>query len=283
MSGLTAELAVSRSVRDIAGILDAVQGPAPGDPYVAPPPRRPYLEELGADPGRLRVGLMTEPPLDVQPDRGVVEAAREAGRMLESLGHAVEEAGPSGLEGLDVVDSFLTRWMAGQALLLDQLGAAVGREVRGDDVEPLTWALAEEGRRRSAARYLAAVAQHQAAARAIAAWFGSGFDLLLTPTMGEPPTALGAFDDSGPEPLRAAERGVLTAAFTALFNATGQPAITLPLQWSEGGLPLGVQLVAAYGREDLLIRVAAQLEEAHPWAQRLPPVFAARSTQTTSG
>jgi amidase len=283
MSGLTAELAVSRSVRDTAAILDAVQGPAPGDPYVAPPPQRPYVEELGADPGRLRVGLMTEPPLEVTPDRAVLEAAREAGGLLESLGHAVEEAHPSGLEGLDIVDTFLTRWMAGQALLLEQVGAVVGREVGSDDVEPLTWALAQEGRRRSASQYLAADAQHQLATRMVAAWFVTGFDLLLTPSMGEPPTALGAFDDSGPEPMRAIEQGVLTAAFTALFNATGQPAISLPLHWSDEGLPIGVQLVSGYGREDLLIRVAAQLEEARPWAQRLPPVFAARSAQTTSG
>ena len=184
----------------------------------------------------------------------MVEAARDAGVLLESLGHAVEEGGPGGLEGMDVVDTFLTRWMAGQAITLDQLGIVVGREVGPEDVEPLTWALAQEGRRRSAGQYLGAVAQHQGAARAIAGWFESGFDLLLTPTMGEPPTPLGAFDDSGPEPLRTIQRGVLTAAFTAIFNATGQPAISLPLHWGEDSLPIGVQLVAPCGREDLLIR-----------------------------
>ena len=108
----------------------------------------------------------------------------------------------------------------------------------------------------------------------IAGWFESGFDLLLTPTMGEPPTPLGAFDDSGPEPIRAIERGVLTAAFTAILNATGQPGISLPLHWGDDGLPIGVQLVAPCGREDVLIRVAAQLEQARPWAGRVPPLFA---------
>jgi amidase len=175
---------------------------------------------------------------------------------------------------MDVVDTFLTRWMAGQAATLDQLGTLVGRQVGPEDVEPLTWALAEEGRRRSAGQYLGAVAQHQGAARAIAGWFESGFDLLLTPTMGEPPTALGAFDDSGPEPLRTIQRGVQTAAFTAIFNATGQPAISLPLHRNDDGLPIGVQLIAPCGREDVLIRVGAQLERARPWADRLPPVFA---------
>jgi amidase len=274
MSGLAEELVVSKSVRDTATVLDAVHGPAPGDPYVASPPGRPYLNEVGADPGGLRIGLATEPPVDVTPDAEVVEAAHDAGRLLESLGHSVEEGGPGGIEGMDIIDSFLTRWMAGQAATLDQLAAVVGRPLRHEDVEPLTWALAEEGRRRSAAQYLGAVAQHQVMARLIAGWFESGFDLLLTPTMGEPPTQLGSFDDSGPEPLETIHRGVRTAAFTAALNATGQPAISLPLHWSDGGLPIGVQLVAPCGREDVLIRVGAQLEEARPWATRPAPTYA---------
>ncbi len=275
MSGLTAELVVSRSVRDTAAILDAVHGPAPGDPYVAPPPGRPYVEELRAEAGRLRVGLLTEPPLEAAPDPVVIEAARDAGRLLESLDHVVEESWPGGFDEVDIVDTFLTRWMAGQAQALDQLGAIIGRKVTEDDVEPLTWALAEEGWRRSSAQYLEAVGQHQTITRLIAGWYESGFDLLMTPTMGEPPTPLGAFDDSGPDPMDAIMRGAKTAAFTALFNATGQPAISLPLCWSDEGLPIGIQLVAAYGREDVLIRIAAQLEEARPWAERTPPVFAA--------
>jgi amidase len=274
MSGLSEELVVSRSVRDTAAVLDAVHGSAPGDPYVAPAPGRPYLEEVGAGPAALRIGLTTQPFLDVTPDPAVVEAALDAGRLLESLGHHVEEGGPGRVEGVDLVDTFLTRWMAGQATALDQLGLLLGREVGPEDVEPLTWALAEEGRRRSASHYLGAVAQHQAVARAMAGWFESGFDLLLTPTMGEPPTPLGAFDDSGPEPLRAIERGVQTAAFTPIANATGQPAISLPLHWGDDGLPIGVQLLAPLGREDVLIRAAAQLEQARPWADRHPPVFA---------
>lgn len=274
MSGLSVDLAVSRTVRDTAGVLEAVEGPAPGDPYVAPAPARPYTQEVGADPGALRVGLVVEPFLDVTPDPLVVEAARDAARLLESLGHSVEEAGPQGVSDFDVVDTFLTRWMAGQAATLDELGALMGRRPGPDDVEPLTWALAGEGWRRSAASYLEAVSQHQMITRMVAAWHESGFDLMLTPTMGEPPVPLGTFDDSGPEPLAAIERGTLTAAFTALFNATGQPAISLPLHWTEDGLPVGIQLAAAYGREDVLLRVAAQLEEARPWSARVAPTFA---------
>jgi amidase len=274
MSGLTADLAVSRSVRDTAGVLEAVEGPAPGDPYVAPAPLRPYTEEVGADPGKLRVGLVTEPFLDVAPDPVVVGAARDTAALLESLGHSVSEDRPSGFEEVDILDTFLTRWMAGQASTLDELGTLIGRPIGPGDVEPLTWALAEEGWRRSAAQYLEAVSQHQLVTRIVAAWHESGFDLMLTPTMGELPTPLGAFDDSGPEPIAAIERGVPTAAFTALFNATGQPAISLPLHWSDDGLPVGIQLIAAYGREDLLIRIASQLEQARPWADRVPPIFA---------
>jgi amidase len=276
MSGLTVELVVSRSVRDTAAILEAVHGPAPGDPYVAPPPARPYTEDVGADPGKLRVGLLTEPQLDgAEPNAAVAEAARDAARLLESLGHTIEESYPTGFEELDLLDSFLTRWMAGQAATLDQLGIVVGREIGPDDVEPLTWALAEEGRRRTAAQYLAAVGRHQLVSRMVAAWFESGFDLLLTPTLGEPPPPLGSFDDSGGDPVAALLRGAQTAAFTANFNVTGQPAISLPLHWGEDGLPHGVQLVASFGEEDLLIRVAAQLEEARPWADRVPTAVAA--------
>ena len=275
MSGLTVDLAVSRSVRDTAAVLEAVHGPAPGDPYVAPEPLGPYTEEVRADPGQLRVGLVTDPFLDVTPDPVVVEAARDAAALLESLGHVVSEDRPTGFEGVDMIETFLTRWMAGQAATLDSLGTLLGKPIGPGDVEPLTWALAEEGWRRSGAEYLDAVAQHQMVSRIVAAWHESGFDLMLTPTMGEPPTPLGAFDDSGPDPIAAIQRGVPTAAFTALFNATGQPAISLPLHWSEDDLPIGVQLVAPFGREDLLIRVAAQLEEARPWAGRVPPTFAA--------
>src|SRR3954471_3532640 len=273
-AGLTVELVVSKSVRDTAAILEAVHGPAPGDPYHAPPPSRPYTEEGGADPGKLRIGLLTEPLLEAEPNEVVAAAARDAAGLLESLGHTVEESHPTGFEELDVIDTFLTRWMAGQAAALDQLQMIVGKEIGPTDVEPLTWALAEEGRRRTAAQYIAAVGQHHMISRMIAAWFESGFDLLLSPTLGEPPPPLGSFDDSGADPVAGLMRGVQTATFTAIFNVTGQPAISLPLHWSDDGLPIGVQLVAGFGEEDLLLRVAAQLEEARPWADRVPATMA---------
>ena len=278
ITGLTAELAVTRSVRDTAAILDAVEGSAPGDPYVAPPPTRPYVEELSAD-GTLRIGVLEEPPvdgLDSHPD--CVTAVRETVKLLESFGHEVSASSPMqpGMaEALNLEDSFLTRWAASQEASLDLFGLLLGRELTAGDVEPLTWALAEEGRARTSGRYLRDHGLHQVVARAIAGWFESGFDLLLTPTMAEPPVALGTYDDSEGDPLDAFRRAIPAGAFTALFNATGQPAISLPLHWTEDGLPVGVQLVAPFGREDLLIRAAAQLERARPWVDRRPPVFAA--------
>lgn len=279
MSGLTAELVVSRSVRDTAAILDAVHGPAPGDPYAAPEPTRPYVEELQGEPGKLRIGL-TElpavPDIEVHPD--CLTAIREAAALLESLGHQVEESTPvdeATATALDLEDTFLTRWAAGQAATVDQFGMLLGRELTADDVEPLTWAMVEIGRERSAGRYLRDIGIHQGLARATAAWHESGFDLQLTPTMAAPPVPLGTHDQHGPDPMEAYRKALVQGVFTASYNATGQPAISLPLHWSDDGLPIGVQLVAAYGREDLLISVAAQLEQARPWADRRPPVFAA--------
>jgi amidase len=283
MSGLVTELAVTRSVRDLAVLLDAVQGAVPGDPYVAPPAERPYADELGADPGRLRVGFTTTAPTDVDVHDECATAAREAAALLESLGHEVSEDSPfagvgDGEGGPDILESFLTRWGAGQASTLSQIGELLGREPTADDVEPLTWALAEIGRSRDSGRYLRDVGLHQMLSRAIAAWNESGFDLLVTPTMAEPPVPLGTHDDTGDDPMEAFHRARYQGGFTAIFNTTGQPAISLPLHWTDDGLPVGVQIVAAFGREDVLIRVAAQLEEARPWAERTPPTFAAAVT-----
>lgn len=279
MSGLTCELIVSRTVRDTALALEAVHGPAPGDPYVAPPPLRPYTEELEADPGSLRIGLMTHSLAGLEVDPVVVEATRETARLLDSLGHAVSESGPEGFERLDLVETFLTRWCSGAAGSLALLGRVLRRELGPGDVEPLTWALAERGRATSAPDYLAAINRHQVMTRLVAGWYEQGgFDLLLTPTLGEPPPPLGTYDDSGDDPMRAMDRAKVTAAFAGAFNVTGQPAISLPLHWSEDGLPIGVQLVAPLGREDVLIQLAAQLERARPWADRRPPVFAAAET-----
>jgi len=278
-SGVTIELCVSRSVRDSARLLDAVQGAAPGDPYVAPAPLRPYAEELTDESGGLRVGVMRTPPIEgLEPDPECLAAVETAAALIESLGHSVDDGNPMdmipvGGEGPDIEESFLTRWAAGQASSLMQLGEALGRDITADDVEPLTWDMARIGHERSGGRYLVDVALHQGLSRLVAGWFESGYDVLLTPTMAEVAPKLGEIDTSKPD-LAAYRRCVPSGAFTALFNLTGQPGINVPLHWTADGVPVGVQLVAPFGREDLCLRLAAQLERAQPWADRTPPVFA---------
>ncbi len=275
ISGLVAEHVVCRSVRDSAGVLDAICGTMPGDPYAAPDRRRPYSEELGTDPGRLRIGIMTTPPggqFETHPD--CIAAAQEVARMLEQLGHTVEQSHPAGVEDPEYIPSFLLRWTAGTAWSIKYWEGKTGRTIGSGDVEPSTWALAELGRSHSAADYLRAVEYHQRVTRRIADWWQQGFDLLLTPTTGEPATPLGTFAADTDNPVAPIMRSVPLAAFTAMFNTTGQPAISLPLHRTAEGLPVGAQLVASYGREDLLIAVAAQLEQAYPWAEHWPALVA---------
>jgi amidase len=275
MSGLTQELVVSRSVRDTAAVLEWVSDPPPGEPYVAPERARSYVEEVGAEPGRLRVGLLTKPPGgQFEAHAECVTAAEETGRLLESLGHSVEEAYPDALDDEEYIPNFLVRWSGGVDWNLRYWSAETGREIGEADVEPLTWALAQMGRGYNAGEYLRAVEYAQVVTRRAADWWASGYDLLLTPTLALPPLPLGSYAPDPENPLMPIVTATPVAVFTAGFNATGQPAISLPLHTSVEGLPIGVQLAAAYGREDVLLRVASQLEEAAPWAERTPPIFA---------
>jgi amidase len=276
MTGLTNDHVLTRSVRDTAAVLDAVAGLEPGDPYAAPAPARPFSAEVGADPGRLCIGIRTAPPGRECPlDPVCEEAAEAAGRLLESLGHAVEPVDLPFLDADDLIQHFLVRWSAGTAWGLDYWERKTGRTCRAEDVEPCTWALAEMGRSHTGGEYLASVERHQRLGIEIARWHETGFDLLLTPTMAVPPPPLGSFEHPPDEPLLPIAVATPMAIFTSGLNVTGQPAISLPVHWSDDGLPIGVQLAAPYGREDVLLRVAAQLEEAQPWADRRPPVFAA--------
>jgi amidase len=276
LGGLACEGVVTRSVRDTAGILDAIAGAMPGDPYTAPPPARPYREEAGAPVGQLRIGLMARSPGGLFPvDPECVAAARDTARLLASLGHEVEEAHPAALDEHEAGQHFATMFATHTAHLLETLSLLTGRPIGHEDIDALNWALAEMGRLVTATQYLDTVDWLHGYTRRMASWWASGFDLLLSPTLPAPPPLLGHFTPTREDPVRAGIRASAFATFTSPFNITGQPAISLPLHWSAGGLPLGVQLAAAYGREDLLLRVAAQLEAAHPWAERRPPVNAA--------
>ncbi len=271
ISGLPIEHVLTRSVRDSAAILDLIRGAMPGDPYVAPAPARPYAQELDADPPRLRIGLTTRPPggqIECHPD--CVAAAEAAAHALEALGHSVELAYPPALDDPDYIASFVLRWTAGIAWNLKYWEAKTAQPIGAQDVEPSTWALAEMGRAHSAGDYLRAVEHHQHVSRQIAQWWQEGFDLLLTPTTAEPATPLGSFDAPADQPAFPIMRAVPLATFTAGFNSTGQPAISLPVHRTADGLPVGAQLVADYGREDLLFALAAQLERAQAWTVRLP-------------
>jgi amidase len=274
--GLAIEHVVSRSVRDTAALLDVVAGPMPGDPYCAPLPARPFVAEVGANPGRLRIGCMTRAPGgETSLHADCVAAVQDAARLLVSLGHQVEEAYPAALDHSH--ERFSHMWTLLTSSIAAGLGhweRRTGKPIRQADVELHNWTIAEIGRRRTAVRYINAIEWLQADTRRIAQWWEEGFALLLTPTIAEPPPPLGQFVSTLEDPLAAARRSEALCPFTVPFNVTGQPAISLPLYWNADGLPIGVQLVAAYGREDLLIRVASQLEQARPWAGRWPAVHA---------
>lgn len=260
-SGFSAEFAVTRSVRDTAALLDVAAGPMPGDPYFAPPPARPYLDDVGADPGRLRVGVMKRAPRGepIQPD--CLAAVERAARLLADRGHVVEEAYPEALDDPMSVMTYVTIVSTNTARALAVWGDKVGKPVGPSDVEPLTWALAERGQGTSAPDLLAAIEFFHAFGRRLAAWWTTGFDLLLTPTQGAPPPEIGYISSTPDEPLRAFIRSAPYGTFTLPWNMSGQPAISLPMHRTPLGLPVGVQLVAAYAREDVLIRVARQIEE----------------------
>ena len=273
-SGFSVEGVVTRSVRDTAALLDLLSGRMPGDPYAAPPPARPFAAEVAADPGRLRIGVMRRGPRDFAIHPDCVAAVRGAERLLASAGHALEESLPEDLEDPDLLKNFLVVVGSSIARALDAWGQKVGHPIGEGDVERPTWDIASFGRTITAAQYIGAVEFSHAISRRIAGWWEGGFDLLLTPTCGAPPPPLGHFAPDPDNPLTSMARVAAFTVFTAPFNVTGQPGISIPLHWNQQGLPVGVQLVAAYGREDLLIRVAAQLEQAQPWADRLPPIHA---------
>ncbi|MGA8250804.1 MAG: amidase, partial [Mycobacterium sp.] len=271
-SGLGVELCVSRTVRDTAGLLDAVQGPGVGDTVIAPAPQRPYLEEVGADPGRLRIGLLDGHPRGEFLHEDCVSAVRSAASMLEGLGHIIEPAWPACLADNTLPHKFMALWATQMAMAARGFSETLGREVTADDIEPVNWALIEQARRLTAVDYATAEAAGWAFRRALQQWWADGWDLLLTPTVAEPPPMLTEFENNPEHPTAPMRRAGQFAAFTPPFNMSGQPAINLPLHRNAEGLPIGIQLAAGYGREDVLIRVAAQLESAHPWSSDHPAI-----------
>jgi len=269
-SGFSCEFVVTRSVRDSAALLDVTCGAMPGDPYAAPPPVGSYLEAIARSPGRLRVGLMRDAPRDLDAAPAAVAAVEATAKALEALGHHVEEAHPSALEDPACVANYVRVVTCNVAFALDSWGQKVGREVEQKDVEALTWSLAQMGRQLSGVDHLHSLNFVHAFGRRLAAWWEQGFDLLLTPTQADAPPEIGYLTSTPEEPLRAFLRAAPYGVFTLPYNLSGQPAISVPSHWTEQDLPVGSQLVAASGREDLLLQVAAQLEEATGWTERWP-------------
>ncbi|HET7529397.1 MAG TPA: amidase family protein [Mycobacteriales bacterium] len=279
-AGGTIDGSVSRSVRDAAAVLDAISAPMPGEPYYAPALSRPLREEVGADPGRVRIGVLDRPGnphyLDHEECRAAVAATAQ---LLESLGHHVEESAPAAMFEEQFSQHFVTIIAADTEQSFRAFEMALGRPIADDEIEPRNVVYRQVGKAMPVVTYLESRAWIGLWARRMADWWtsgsarsGRGYDVLLTPTIGAPPPELGWFTEAGPE--QEGQRIASFIPYTAQFNMTGQPAVSLPLHWSADGLPVGVQLVAGYGREDLLVRLASQLEQAAPWADRRPPVHA---------
>ena len=211
--------------------------------------------------------------MDIQPD--CREALSRAGRLLEDLGHSVEVAQPDALASADLAASVFAVIASSQARDMERFGEAIGRKLGPEDVDSDNWAVTQIGQKVTATDYQRGVEIFQRFSRDMAAWWAGGFDLLVTPTIPEPPPPLGELVPDPDTPLKGFMRSGQLTPFLIPFNITGQPAISLPLHWNGAGLPIGVQLVGAYAREDLLLAVSAQLEGAAPWSKRHPPVHVA--------
>ncbi|MCU1375803.1 MAG: nylA [Actinomycetia bacterium] len=266
--GLNHEFGMTHSVRDTAALLDALAGRTWGDPYAAPLSARPWLDEVGADPGRLRIRVVID--LERQAtDPDVAAAVRATASLLSDLGHDVAEGTVPELEessaGFGAVIS------AAVARDVERLAAAAGITIDPEDLEPMPGMMVAAGRAMTAVQYLAGLEDMHAFGRRLEARWAD-FDLLLTPTIPVEQARIGELAPLADLATMAPGLGARTA-YTAAFDASGQPAISLPLHQSGAGLPIGIQLVAATGGEDVLLRVAAQLEAALPWADRTPPLF----------
>ena len=272
LCGLAVEFAVTRSVRDTAALLDAVAGPDPGAPGHPVPPLRSFLEETKTPPGKLRIAWTTKPASGGKIDPECVAAVEHTVRLLEELGHTTIEAAPAYdwepfLANLHVI------WTAFTAAMVDQLTIATGRKPNLDTLEAVTLACYEDGKRFTAVDLLNAMAHNNLLSRLTGIFFAK-HDVLITPTIARVPAPLGELnqDRKGMTAMEWTRQVFDYVPFTPLFNSTGQPALSLPLHWSAEQLPVGVQFIGRFGDEATLLRLAAQLESARPWANRRPPV-----------
>jgi len=260
LEGLSTAGPLSRTVEDAAHLLDVLEGYEPGDPWWAPPPERPFAEELVTPPGRLRVAVTVEPPVRTTVSPDCMAALESAASLLEELGHEVVEATPAWSEP-DLANTFIAVWQVGPALHpIDDLSLLTG----------LNRGLVESSRSSSAADYARAVARLQAIARRTAA-FWQEFDIVVTPTLALPPVPIG-WQEAAEGAVEQLLRNTVFTPFTAIANLTGLPAASLPLHWSDEGLPIGVQAIGPPAGDAVLLQLSAQIEAARPWAERRPPI-----------
>jgi len=274
--GASTDGCLSLTVRDTAAFLDVVQGAFPGDPYTAPPPARPYTEELrGLGAGRsLRIGLLDHPlQPGFDPDDDCTEAVHATAALLESLGHRVDVAWPAALDDPAFGGHYVNLIMVAAAQWADSWGRELGRSIGPEDVEASNWLFAELGRGVSGSDYLDSLGWLHGWSRRLAA-FWDDHDLLLTPTLGCAPVRIGELVPDPADPMPTMLRVSAVIPYTAQFNVSGQPAMSLPLHHNAAGLPIGTQLVAAQYREDLLLSLAADIERIAPWIGRHPAVCA---------
>jgi amidase len=275
LSGMAVSFGITRTVRDCAALLDAVAGPAPGDPYDIPSPERPYGEEIQRPAKGLRIAFTTDAWSGLPIDPELVEGVRSVARLLKEMGHSVDEAAPV-FDYEQFLAAQINLWCGHTAFGIDAIAGVLGRRPSESNLQSTTWAIYLAGKRLSATAFLAAEAVYNTVTRQVAAFFAD-VDVLLTPTCTVPPLPLDTHELNAPGATvkDLFEHLAPIESFTALFNATGQPALSLPLCWSRSGLPLGLQFVGRFGAEATLLRLAAALEQARPWKDRWPLIHVA--------
>jgi amidase len=289
--GAAVEHVITRSVRDSAAMLDAIQGPDAGAPYIIPEPERPYREEVDRDPGSLRIGFTKKSPINTGIHPECAQAVDSAAKLLEGLGHSETEAEPD-IDGIAMIRSYFTMYFGEIEADIRQMATTLGRKASSSDVESTTWLLNLLGKAYTAGEFVQAIRQWNTFSRQMGA-FHEKYDLYLTPTTAYPPVRIGELK---PKPAEEAAMKVVNTLglgklvklsglaekiaienaaktpYTPLANLTGLPAMSVPLHWTAEGLPCGVQFIARFADEATLFRLAGQLEKARPWFDRRPAI-----------
>jgi amidase len=262
---------LTKSVRDSAAMIDVTLGPAPGQLYRQPPPERPFFEEVGESPGVLRIAFTDESFMGGPMHNDCVKAVHDAASLCSELGHVVDKKSPV-LNAESYGEAFLTIWSLIFHTSMIGISRSTGQKIDKDIVEPVTWAMYERGGQYGVVDYFRALQAFKEMTRSFER-FMDDYDVFLTPTLAEPPAPLGTFDATYDDPIKGYNRAISFTPFTPFVNATGVPAMSMPLYWNNEGLPIGSHFIGRYGDEATLIRLASQIEEARPWAQRHPPLY----------